>query len=54
LLNTRQNKGLATIISTNLSARELQERYEDRITSRIVGADTRILQFQGKDNRLKR
>lgn len=54
LLNTRQNKGLATIISTNLSARELQERYEDRITSRIVGADTKILQFQGKDNRLKR
>ena len=54
LLNTRQNKGLATIISTNLSARELQERYEDRITSRIVGADTRILQFQGKDNRLNR
>lgn len=54
LLNTRQNKGLATIISTNLSARELQERYEDRITSRIVGADTRILQFVGKDNRLKR
>lgn len=54
LLNTRQNKSLATIISTNLSARELQERYEDRITSRIVGADTRILQFQGRDNRLKR
>ena len=54
LLNTRQNKGLATIISTNLSGRELQERYEDRITSRIVGADTRILQFQGKDNRLNR
>ena len=54
LLNTRQNKGLSTIISTNLSARDLQERYEDRITSRIVGMDTRILQFVGKDNRLNK
>ena len=54
LLNTRQNNGLSTIISTNLSARDLQERYEDRITSRIVGMDTRILQFVGKDNRLNK
>jgi len=52
LLNTRMNKGLATVISTNLSPRELSEKYEDRIYSRIVGADTRILLFKGKDKRL--
>ncbi len=52
LLNTRINKGLATIISTNLSPTELSEKYEDRIYSRIVGRDSRILLFQGKDKRL--
>ena len=52
LLNTRMNKGLATVISTNLSPTELSEKYEDRIYSRIVGADTRILLFKGKDKRL--
>ena len=52
LLNTRMNKGLATVISTNLSPGELSEKYEDRIYSRIVGADTRILLFKGKDKRL--
>ena len=52
LLNTRMNKGLATVISTNLSPAELSEKYEDRIYSRIVGADTRILLFKGKDKRL--
>lgn len=52
LLNTRINKGLATIISTNLSPAELSEKYEDRIYSRIVGADSRILLFKGKDKRL--
>lgn len=52
LLNTRMNKGLATVISTNLSPAELSEKYEDRIYSRIVGQDSRILLFKGKDKRL--
>ena len=52
LLNTRMNKGLPTVISTNLSPSELSEKYEDRIYSRIVGADSRILLFKGKDKRL--
>lgn len=52
LLNTRQNKGLATVISTNLSPAELSEKYEDRIYSRIIGADSRILLFGGKDRRI--
>ena len=52
LLNTRINKGLPTVISTNLGAGELLSRYEDRIYSRIIGQDTIILRFLGKDNRL--
>lgn len=52
LLNTRYNKGLGTIISTNLSAEELARKYEDRIYSRIVGAGTRVLVFDGKDRRI--
>lgn len=52
LLNTRQNKGLATIISTNLDAKELAAKYEDRIYSRIVGAGTRVLPFAGRDRRI--
>lgn len=52
LLNTRQNRGLATIISTNLSAQGLSKKYEDRIYSRIIGSDSRILFFMGKDHRV--
>ena len=52
LLNTRLNKGLSTVISTNLSPAELSEKYEDRIYSRIIGADSRILLFSGKDRRI--
>ncbi len=54
LLNTRLNKGLPTVISTNLGAGELLSRYEDRIYSRILGQDTVVLRFLGKDNRLSR
>lgn len=54
LLNTRLNKGLPTIISTNLGAGELLSRYEDRIYSRILGQDTVVLRFLGKDKRLSR
>ena len=52
LLNTRQNRGLPTIISTNLSADELAKKYEDRIYSRIIGRDSKILFFKGKDKRI--
>ncbi len=52
LLNTRQNKGLATIISTNLTAEELAGKYDDRIYSRIVGAGTIVLPFVGRDRRI--
>ena len=52
LLNTRQNKGLSTIISTNLSGEELARKYEDRIYSRLIGKDSKILAFVGKDRRI--
>ena len=52
LINTRQNKGLSTIISTNLSATELAGKYEGRIYSRIIGADYTVLRFEGKDYRI--
>ena len=52
LLNTRHNKGLATVISTNLSHDELARKYEDRIYSRIVGLGTRVWQFAGRDKRI--
>ena len=37
LLNTRLNNGQSTIISTNLGQKNLVERYEARITSRLLG-----------------
>ena len=52
LLNTRQNRGLATIISTNLSAKELAGKYDGRIYSRIVGSDYMVLPFKGSDLRI--
>ena len=52
LINTRQNKGLATLISTNLKPRELVSKYEDRIYSRLVGCDSKILVFSGPDARV--
>ena len=52
LINTRKNRGLSTIISTNLAPAELASKYEDRIYSRIVGNDYRVFFFEGKDYRL--
>lgn len=54
LINTRQNRGLATVISTNLTPKELASTYEDRIYSRIVGSDYRVLPFMGKDIRINK
>ncbi len=52
LINTRQNRGLSTIISTNLDQQELLSRYEDRIYSRLIGSDYSVLCFVGPDRRL--
>ncbi len=51
IINTRQNKGLSTIISSNLTSLELSEKYAGRIHSRIIGCDYKVLMFKGKDYR---
>ena len=52
LINTRSNRALPTIISTNLDTEELISKYEGRITSRLLGADAIVLMFGGKDHRV--
>ena len=52
LINTRQNRGLSTIVSTNLQPEELNSRYEDRIFSRLVGKGYTVLSFVGEDARV--
>lgn len=52
ILTTRRNRGLSTLISTNLAPAELASKYEDRIYSRIVGSDYKVVFFEGKDYRL--
>ena len=52
LINERQNKGLSTIISTNLTLQELRERYTERIASRLNNPGScLILTLAGKDLR---
>ena len=52
ILNTRDNRGLSTILSTNLSPRDLRDKYEDRICSRILNSSSQMLYFTGEDQRL--
>lgn len=55
LLNKRLNQGLYTAISTNLSRTELQKRYTERVTSRLLDVRTgRAIPFLGSDIRLKK
>ena len=50
ILNARLLEGRPTLISTNLNAAALKERYGDQITSRIIGGFEPLL-FVGKDIR---
>ena len=50
IINSRINLGIPTIISSNLSAEELQKTYNDRIISRIFGVFTTLM-FVGEDVR---
>lgn len=50
LINTRINQKKPMIISTNLYPKELRERYESRITSRLFGEFDSVL-FKGTDIR---
>ena len=52
LINERQNRGLATVISTNLTMKEFTDRYTERIGSRVT--DSRYCEYFvliGKDLR---
>ena len=53
LINTRANRAMATIISTNLSMQELRRRYLQQVASRLEG-EYMILPFMGEDIRLKK
>ncbi len=53
LLNTRLNHGKQTVINTNVSGEELRERYNDRITSRLLG-EYEVLLFSGHDIRMQK
>ena len=50
VINNRINSRRSTIINTNLSAGELESRYNERIYSRIIGEYTPVL-FKGMDIR---
>ena len=50
LINERLFENRPTIISTNLSVKELTERYSERTASRILGEYKRLL-FVGEDIR---
>ena len=50
IINSRLNKGLPTVISTNLSPQEMQKKYDDRIISRLF-AMYDYLKFSGSDIR---
>ncbi|MEE5993007.1 MAG: ATP-binding protein [Oscillospiraceae bacterium] len=51
IINTRLNRGLSTIVSTNLTFPEIKERYAERIVSRLF-ASYLIVPFYGSDIRL--
>ena len=50
IMNSRLNKGLPTIISTNLSMQELLKTYGERVSSRLIGSYTPLF-FEGQDVR---
>ena len=52
LLNERQNRRLSTVISTNLTMPELQNRYTERIASRLRDRNHwKVITLEGKDIR---
>ncbi len=53
IVNTRINSGRPMIINTNLTLPELEERYSQRVTSRILGTSERLL-LVGTDIRQKK
>lgn len=50
IMDAAEKNGKLVIISTNLQAREIKERYGDRILDRILSTTTRVL-FEGRSMR---
>ncbi|MDD6084998.1 MAG: ATP-binding protein [Oscillospiraceae bacterium] len=50
IIDTRINRNLPTIVSTNLSMEQIRKKYEERIVSRLF-ASYRYLEFKGEDIR---
>ena len=53
LLNDRLSRRKPTVVSTNLSKEEIQKKYTDRITSRMLG-EFQVLFFVGTDVRAQK
>lgn len=53
IIDTRICKGMSTVISTNLGAKDLSARYGERIFSRLLGVYKPLL-FVGKDVRFEK
>lgn len=51
IINERLLRGLPTIISTNLESGEIEERYSQRVASRLY-CDYKLLEFEGTDVRM--
>ena len=51
IINTRLNKNLPTIISTNLNYKQMMNKYDERLISRLYASYTN-LQFVGRDIRI--
>ena len=55
LINERQTAGRGTVLSTNLTVKELQGRYTERIVSRLMDPrQCTLLQFMGSDIRRRK
>ena len=52
LLNERLNKGLSTVITSNINIALLKDKYDERIYSRIIG-EYSLIKLIGEDLRLK-
>lgn len=54
ILNERYNDKKHTVVATNLTQTQLQERYGERIFTRLINNDGGILKFSGENLRLTR
>ena len=54
LLNERMASGRHTVIATNLTPGQLQERYGERVLSRMIDRSSRIIRLTGNDLRIRK